>query len=147
MRSSSMTLGNDKSTWGFLACLALSFTLAGCSPTTTTHGVPNFARVDAGILRGGEPNAEGWKWLKEEQGVETVVKLNFESEGSDEEARRLGLNVIVNSIQPAGLDGMSPAAIVKAVKETRVIPSDESIASAVRAMISSKGVVYVHCTH
>ncbi len=128
------------------ACAGI-LTLLGCSPMQMTHGVPNFERVSAGVLRGGEPNAEGWKWLKEEQGVSTVVKLNYESEGSDQRATNLGLNVIVSSIQPAGLDGMSPAALVKAVSETRVVPSDESIANAVRAMISSKGTVYVHCTH
>jgi Tyrosine phosphatase family len=131
----------------FLSCLGASLLLGGCSPTRTTHGVPNFVEVGAGLLRGGQPSAEGWKWLQEERGVTAVVKLNYESEGSDDEARRLGLRVIVNSIQPAGLDGKSPEAILRAAVDTRVVPSDESIANAVRAMDAHKGVMYVHCSH
>src|SRR5207245_2697948 len=99
------------------------------------------------LLRGGQPSAEGWKWLQEEKGVTAVVKLNYESEGSEEEARRLGLRVMVNSMQPAGLDGKGPEAILRAARETQVVPSDESIANAVRAMLAHKGVVYVHCSH
>lgn len=130
-----------------LSCLGVSLTFLCCSPTRTTHGVPNYVEVSPDLLRGGQPSAEGWKWLKEEKGVTSVVKLNYESEGSDEEARKLGLRVIVNSIQPAGLDGKSPEAILSAAIETRALPADESIANAVRAMVLRKGVMYVHCSH
>jgi protein tyrosine/serine phosphatase len=129
-----------------LSGLGASLVLWGCSPTPATHGVPNLVEVGSGLLRGGQPSAEGWKWLKE-KGVTAVVKLNYESEGSDDEARRLGLRVIVNSIEPAGLDGKSPEAILNAALKTRVVPSDESIANAVRAMDAHQGVMYVHCSH
>src|SRR5258708_2423011 len=146
---SSPTIG----AWGLLSParalsgLGVSLALLGCSPTPTTQGVPNFVEVGPKLLRGGQPSAEGWKWLKEENGVTAVVKLNYESEGSDDEARRLGLRVIVNSIEPAGLDGKSPEAILNAALETRGVPSDESLATAVRALDAHQRLVYAHCSH
>lgn len=46
------------------------------------RGIPNFAEVASGIFRGGQPNAEGWAYLRS-RGVRQVVKLNPTSEAAD----------------------------------------------------------------
>ena len=55
--------------------------------------IPNFAavEVDAKIFRGAQPVAsEDWQFLKD-LGVEQVIKLNEDSEGSDDGALDLGM--------------------------------------------------------
>jgi protein tyrosine/serine phosphatase len=54
--------------------------------------IPNLFAVEQDILRGGQPNADGWTYLKE-QGITDVVKLNPEAEGSDAVAELLGMIV------------------------------------------------------
>ncbi len=68
--------------------------LVGCTAGNVTHGIPNFAVVKPGIYRGGQPNANGWSYLKS-LGVANVVKLNPEYEGSDELAQALGMTIYV----------------------------------------------------
>ena len=46
------------------------------------NGIPNFAAVEPGIYRGGQPDANGWKYLQE-LGVTQVIKLNEDSEAID----------------------------------------------------------------
>ena len=41
------------------------------------NGIPNFAEVAAGLYRGGQPNEQGWQFLRS-LGVTNVVKLNRE---------------------------------------------------------------------
>jgi len=73
-----------------------------CSPTTYTHGVPNLAEVDNGLWRSGQPTTlEAWTYLHS-IGVKHVVKLNFESEGSDALAEKVGIDVTTLSIEPNG---------------------------------------------
>jgi hypothetical protein len=79
----------QKSLAQILFCLGM-LTLAGCA-SRPSH-IPNFAIVEPGIWRGGQPDSEGWKQLKA-LGVTNVVKLNFEIEGSDKRAEELGLRV------------------------------------------------------
>ena len=65
----------------------------GTNPGQVTHAIPNFAAVDAEkkIFRGGQPVLPAnWEWLKS-QGVNQVIKLNEDSEGSDEGALDCGL--------------------------------------------------------
>lgn len=59
---------------------------------TIEHGIANLFAVEQGILRGGQPNAEGWAYLQG-HGILDVVKLNEESEASDEMAAKMGMNV------------------------------------------------------
>lgn len=66
--------------------------LCGCA-TQPPHGVPNLAQVAPGIYRGGQPTAEGWRYLQS-LGVNNVVKLNTVAEGSDAPAQRLGMRVV-----------------------------------------------------
>jgi protein tyrosine/serine phosphatase len=52
--------------------------------------IPNFDIVEAGIYRGGQPDCgEHWQFLKD-LGVEQVIKLNTDSEGSDEAWTKMG---------------------------------------------------------
>ncbi len=77
-----------------LGLLAICVFVSSSSSTPCTNGIPNFAAVDAskGIYRGGQPDAEGWQYLKS-LGVTNVVKLNTENEGSDVMAEALGMKV------------------------------------------------------
>lgn len=82
-----------------LAILAL----AGCATQTAIHGIANFAKVESGVYRGGQPNAEGWNYLAT-LGVTNVVKLNawrenlYEPAISDERASKLGMTVLGDEI-------------------------------------------------
>lgn len=73
--------------------LALLF-LVGCTtvPTYVDHGIPNFRQINPGEYRGGQPTLDGWLFLRT-VGVSNVIKLNLESEGSDDDARKLGMTV------------------------------------------------------
>jgi tyrosine-protein phosphatase SIW14 len=106
-----------------------------CGTTTLTHGVPNLVQVDPGVWRSGQPTtAEGWAYLKS-LGIRRVVKLNFESEGSDDSAREAGMEVRYLPIQPEG----SLASILDAPDPTHI---DGAVAA-----LSEGGGVLVHCEH
>ena len=79
-------------TLAVLACIA-ALALCSCSLPQASHGIPNFAQVAPGIWRGGQPNAEGWEYLKS-LGVRKTVKLNTVSEGSDALATSNGIQVV-----------------------------------------------------
>ena len=102
--------------------------LAGCVTRPVVNGVPNFAKVAQGIYRGGQPNEQGWQFLRS-LGVTNVVKLNRE-------------------VADAPADGMivhlfplPPATIWEIFKK----PCSNDVARAVQAM-QYKG-TYVHCKH
>jgi protein tyrosine/serine phosphatase len=67
------------------ALILLPLMLAGCSSGTITHGIPNLHCVDSSknIWRGGQPDAAGFNYLLS-KGVTNIVKLNTQSEGSDD---------------------------------------------------------------
>lgn len=115
--------------------LLLMFVL-GCSTTTLTHAVPNLVRVDPtnNIWRSGQPSTpEGWAYIKS-LGVQRVIKLNFESEGSDQGASDAGIEVIYVPIEP-------DENLMDVVK-----PVDSShVAQALKAL--KLGNALVHCTH
>lgn len=81
---------------------ALCFHLAGCAYTSaedgasvkaSTNDIPNLRLVESpAIYRGGQPDLEGWKWLKS-AGVSNVVKLNEQDEAPDKQAVALGMNL------------------------------------------------------
>lgn len=118
-----------------LACFALAG-LCGCvslQRTPQASDLPNFAIVETipggGTFRGGQPNEAGWKRLAA-MGVHNVIKLNEESEASDEGAWRAGMVVYyvpVNWEQQLGLERM-PANFALSYE-------------------SSIGGTYVHCQH
>ena len=70
--------------------------LVGCvtTPTFVSHGIPNLRIVDSdkNIFRGGQPDAEGFAYLKS-VGITNIVKLNLE-DNEDADAKKLGLNIV-----------------------------------------------------
>ena len=79
--------------------------LVACSPMVYTHGVPNLAAVHENIYRSGQiTTQEGWDYIASlAHGRKVhVVKLNFNSEGSDELAVKMGFDVHVLAVQPEG---------------------------------------------
>ena len=106
--------------------LAGSCLFAGCVTCPSVNGVPNFAEVDPGIYRGGQPNAQGWRFLRS-LGVTNVVKLNREV--ADTPAA--GMNLCSISLPPA------------AIWEVFQKPCSNDVWRAVQAM--KHGGTYVHC--
>ena len=105
--------------------------ILGCTtvPTIITRGVPNFAMVEPGVYRGGQPTLEGWLYLKS-LGVTNVVKLNEISEGSDQPAIDLGMTVNYHPIN------FIDQAVLK--------PNKKDFLEAVSEI---KPGTYVHCEH
>jgi hypothetical protein len=80
-----------------VCAILISLTLAGCStaPKFVEHDIPNFRLVsgDSCVYRGGQPKSPAaWAYLRS-LGVTNIVKLNLESEVSDDGARALGMAV------------------------------------------------------
>lgn len=129
--------------------------LSACSPTTYNKGVPNLVQVDACVWRSGQPTTPAqWQTLKD-LGISHVAKLNFETEGSEDGARVLGMDVQSFSIEPRGdLD------VIDNITHTLVHP-DHAVIDAADYYIGSffpdeadagyalcpNGSVLVHCTH
>jgi hypothetical protein len=108
-----------------LVCLGCS-----CSTVNTvSHGIPNLSQVEPGVWRGGQPTAEGWKWLAS-QGVILDIKLNPDSEGSDADAGQYGITVMYDPITTA--------------EQTVGKPERDKIIFAV--MPIGPG-TFIHCTH
>lgn len=113
-----------------LAFIALVCLGCSCSTVNTvSHGIPNLAQVEPGIWRGGQPTAEGWKWLAS-QGVVLDIKLNPDDEGSDAAAVQCGMMVM-------------PAPITT-TEQTVGKPSRDKIILAVMAIGPG---AFIHCTH
>lgn len=82
-------------------------------PTVITNGIPNLSQVAPGIWRGGQFGDEGAAWLKL-QGIARRLKLNTESEGSDDAARVAGLIIRyapISLAQQIGLAKIDPLQI------------------------------------
>jgi protein tyrosine/serine phosphatase len=86
----------------YLTSLFCGLLLCGCTSTTNNStnlntgdaGIPNLKVVEANIWRGGQPTTDAqWQFLKA-QGITRVIKLNSDSEGSDEGATKAGLQVV-----------------------------------------------------
>jgi protein tyrosine/serine phosphatase len=119
-----------------LFAAALVLCLTGCKTAPVTHGIPNLALVEPGVWRGGQPNAEGWAWLKS-QGVFVDVKLNTPNEASDADALTNGM-----FLQTEGAINFEQQTLGK--------PNKESIEAAMYLIALSKynhQGVYVHCEH
>ncbi len=83
----------------FIVCLLFSFLWLSCS-TKPLSNIPNFAVVEPGIFRGGQPTDAGWANLRL-AGITNVIKLNLSEEGSDDMAITNGM--VVNNF-PIDLD-------------------------------------------
>lgn len=123
------------SAW-FCLVVLLSVTCAKSPPLVL--GVPNLSEVSPGVWRSAQPeNAAEWRAVAA-LGVRTVIKLNFEDEGSDDPARALGLEVHDLGIEPAGDQDV--------FDNTFRRPDMSRVDEAVRLLLRGGGVL-VHCTH
>jgi hypothetical protein len=116
--------------FGMALVAALLCCLSGCVTPPPPSGIPNFAQVEPGLWRGGQPTTEGWAQLKA-LGVKWDVKLNTIHEASDDAARALGIQVIYLPIT--------------FVEQTLGKPAPERLAAAVEAL--KRPGTYVHCQH
>jgi protein-tyrosine phosphatase len=113
--------------------------LAGCSPLVYTRGVPNLHQVEPGLWRGGEPTAEGWRYLRDELGVCATVQLDQDAERPAGVEPPVGIAVIAIPMPPAtGVD-------VFLARQPRR-------ADLVQAVLTMRGrsvscAVFVHCLH
>lgn len=123
--------------------LSQILTFFGYSPTTYNNDIPNLVKVDSGLWRSGQPtNIQQWKTLKK-LGITRVIKLNFESEGSDDDAVRAGMSVITLSIQPEG-----DKDIIDNITNTFIQPDPIRLMDIETEIMQSRiGGVLVHCTH
>jgi hypothetical protein len=123
--------------WAALVLIGLALLMAGCKAGPVTHGVPNFATVAPGIYRGGQPTSEGWNYLRS-VGVSNVVKLNTASEGSDDQARAMGMWVVdwpITLGQQLGLERISPFTIFLEIRTLNLEPGKPE-----------RG-LFIHCEH
>jgi protein tyrosine/serine phosphatase len=109
--------------------IVLLFGLCGCATQQISHGIPNLAQVEPGVWRGGQPNSEGWQYLKS-LGIKQDVKLNTSQEGSDALALSNGMQIIYLPISFAQMTIGQP---------------DVNTLNA--AIASIKPGTYVHCEH
>jgi hypothetical protein len=91
-------------------------------PNHAVHGIPNFAIVDPGVYRGGQPDTDGWKYLKS-LGVKTVAK-------------ELGMAVVDVSGPPSDYTDFYKAPRPEMMRLAVVTLEDENLRP-----------VYVHCLH
>jgi hypothetical protein len=124
--------------------------VAACSPMIYTHGVPNLAQVDPNVWRSGQiTSTEGWQYVAQlAKGRRVhVLKLNFETEGTDAIARATGFDVEDFAIQPEGdrdvwddtIDAFrGPDPIVVAQAEAELASATQHVAT---------DFYLVHCTH
>jgi len=117
-----------------LYAILLGLALVGCStaPTFVRHNIPNFRPVpdNLGVYRGGQPKSHaGWAYLHS-LGVSNVVKLNLESDASDNEARALGMTVHYFPIATH--------------HQLLLKPDRQTVSNAVAAITPG---TYVHCKH
>jgi tyrosine-protein phosphatase SIW14 len=80
----------------FIILILLVIFFIGCStvPSFVSHGISNLRVVDETqkIYRGGQPDINGFKYLKS-IGITNILKLNLEA-NEDIDAKNLGLNVV-----------------------------------------------------
>lgn len=124
-----------------LIVLLIASLLLSCSPTVYVHGVPNLVKVHEGLYRSGQiTTLDGWKYIAS-LGITRVVKLNFDEEGSDDDAIKIGLIVYSLSIEPRGDEDLFDN-----IANTFIRPDTSNVERA-EEMIELGDGVLVHCTH
>jgi tyrosine-protein phosphatase SIW14 len=123
--------------------LALSVLLSGC-PQAASNLPPNLHYVGGGLWRSGQPATRAQWASVQKLGVSTVVKLNYDSEGSDKVASELGMTVVKLPLEPAGDSNPIEALgnVLKPVDSSRLVLIGNVLATA-----SPEHRVLVHCTH
>ena len=111
----------------------LTLLACSCAPKIYTHGIVNLWQVDAHVWRSGQPmTLADWQYLQTAVGIKRVIKLNFDSEGSDDLARSLGMVVYQLSVQPVDLGDVLKR------------PDPAKLAEAIRLLEHADGVL-IHC--
>ena len=122
--------------------------ILSCSATTYTHGIPNLVQVRSDVWRSGQPTTlEQWKYLHDVLGIRHSIKLDFDSEGTDDFARPIGIEVLPVGIQPmTGSDGIIPAVvgIVERPAQDRIAEL-RRIIEVIRHTNGASGGWLVHC--
>jgi protein tyrosine/serine phosphatase len=95
--------------------------------------------MDKGIYRGGQPSPDGWNELQK-MGIKTVVRLDLESEGGNDES--------VEQVKNSSIQVIDASGPPSKYSERKEAPSSEKIRKAVEALANeSNRPVYVHCLH
>lgn len=98
-------------------------------------------RVSGAVFRSGQPkDLADWEFMRDSLGIDTVVKLNTESEGTDNGARALGLTVNDYPIPPIG-DGN----ILQEVAGIFEKPDFGKLEDALE--VAAAGKCLIHCSH
>jgi hypothetical protein len=122
---------------------------AGCSPTSYQHGVPNLTQVDTNVWRSGQiTTQEGWAYIAKIAAGRHVhiIKLNFDSEGSDALAIQRGFDIVALSIEPRGdQDVWDDLRSAYTTPDSRVVTQIDTLLSS--AASSPQDFYLVHCTH
>jgi tyrosine-protein phosphatase SIW14 len=114
----------------------------GRANNTTDHNIGNLHLVRTGLWRSAQPVTDAdWAYLKS-LGITKVIKLNFETEGTDAGAERYYIHVFTLSIQPEG-----DKDLLDNVKNTFVQPNRQALKAALALIQAGGGSVLVHCTH
>lgn len=129
--------------------MTVALALLGCSPMAYQHGVPNLAQVDANVWRSGQiTTQEGWAYIAELAAGRRVhvIKLNFDSEGSDLLAVQQGFDLTTLAIEPRGDQD-----VWDDLRSAFTQPDPAIVAQAdaflANAAGSSRDFYLVHCTH
>jgi hypothetical protein len=112
-----------------------------------THGIPNFVRVDESVYRSGQiTTQEGWDYVHTIAAGRHVhvIKLNFDTEGSDELAAKMGFDVHVLAIEPRGdQDWWDDLKSVFRQPDETIVEEAERLLS----LVAPTDFYIVHCTH
>lgn len=125
-------------------------TMMACSPMVYTHGVPNLVQVEGNIWRSGQiASTEGWDFIGTVAAGRHVhvIKLNYDTEGSDGGAVQQGFEVAYLPIQPEGDQDVFND-ILGTVKQ----PDPANLDAAERELAwclshETTDMCLVHCTH
>jgi hypothetical protein len=100
------------------------------------------------VWRSGQPTTlEQWKYLYDVLGIRHSIKLDFDSEGTDDFARPIGIEVLPVGIQPmTGSEGIIPAVvdIVERPAQDRIAEL-RRIIEVIRHTNGASGGWLVHC--
>jgi hypothetical protein len=113
------------------------------------HGVPNLVRVDDNVYRSGQiSTAEGWDSIATLAAGRRVhvLKLNFDSEGTDDLALARGFEVEVFAIEPQGdQDYWNDLVGAFTAPDAAIVARADALLA--QAATHPGDLYLVHCTH
>lgn len=107
-----------------IGCVGILLSEGGCATSNYTHGVPNLVEVRPGVWRSGQSaTTDAWDYLSS-LGIQHVLKLNFDDEGDETEAKLHGMEVVRVPVEPT-----TKAGFVDLVEDVFAEPSADSMAA------------------